>query len=427
MGPLRCMVPVVGPLPARVPEVAREVCVIPPAIAWAGALIACGSLVLIFYVYAGYPLLLWLITRFYQRPVRKEDATPHITLLISAFNEEDVIHEKIRNSLDLDYPRDRIEIIVVSDCSEDATDEIVNSFSGQGVVLLRMPERGGKTLGLNAALRRASGSIVLFSDANILYRPDVVRKLAANFADPQIGCVTGDSVYARSKHAADRQESSYWRYERWVRSRESELGSTVGGDGAIFAIRRQLYSPLAPDAINDLVIPLQIVARGYRAVFEPQAVGVEPAAGSFRKEFRRKQRIVNRSWRGVMANATVLNPFHTGLFAWQVFSHKVLRWLVLVIMAAGLLGCLLAFRLHWIYPAGLAAFASTLVMALIGRLSGNATGAPARITQAAYYFYLVNLASLIGVARAITGRVDSVWSPERSAIVDSGNRDSAPG
>lgn len=380
-----------------------------------GAIVAWAAFGLVAYVYIGYPAVLWVVTRLYRHPVQQGPGFPTVTLLISAFNEAEVIRGKLENSLSLDYPADRLEVLVISDASTDETDRIVESFADRGVRLLRMASRGGKTVGLNAALRVASGEIILFSDANILYKPDTVRRLVSNFADSSVGCVTGDSRYLEEMDtAAHVQENAYWGYERMIRTMESQLGSTVGGDGAIFAIRKHLFRPLAPEAINDLVIPLQVVAAGFRAIFEPTAIGYEPSAGDFRKEFRRKRRIVNRSWRGVMSVGQVLNPFRVGTFAWQVWSHKVLRWLVLpfVLLAVG--GCFLASGSGWLYELGVMGFLGSLVLAGMGAILPERGGLPVRLAHGMFYFYLVNLAALLGVLKALGGHVEMVWAPERN-------------
>ncbi|TKB65212.1 MAG: glycosyltransferase family 2 protein [Nitrospira sp.] len=380
-----------------------------------GAIIAWVAFGVVLYVYVGYPILLWIVSRMYQREVQHAATTPSVTLVISAFNEADVIKGKLENSLGLDYPRERLEVLVISDASTDDTDRIVQSFEGQGVRLLRMPGRGGKTVGLNAALQHASGDVVLFSDANILYKTDTIRCLVKNFADPAVGCVTGDSRYLEEMDsAAHVQENAYWGYERMIRTMESQIGSTVGGDGAIFAIRRHLYRPLAPEAINDLVIPLQIVEAGYRAIFEPSAIGFEPSAGDFRKEFRRKRRIVNRSWRGVMSVTSVLNPFCVGIFSWQVWSHKVLRWLILPLVILSAVGCFMASDIGWIYQLGVWGFVGSLVLAAIGGMLPERGGGLVRIAHGMFYFYLVNLAAILGVLKALTGQVEMVWAPERN-------------
>ena len=380
-----------------------------------GAILAWVAFGVVLYVYVGYPLLLWIVSRIYQREVQHAATTPSVTLVISAFNEADVIKGKLENSLGLDYPRERLEVLVISDASTDDTDRIVQSFEGQGVRLLRMPGRGGKTVGLNAALQGASGDVVLFSDANILYKPDAIRCLVKNFADPAVGCVTGDSRYLEEMDsAAHVQENAYWGYERMIRTMESQIGSTVGGDGAIFAIRRHLYRPLAPEAINDLVIPLQIVEAGYRAIFEPSAIGFEPSAGDFRKEFRRKRRIVNRSWRGVMSVTSVLNPFRVGVFSWQVWSHKVLRWLILPLVILSAVGCFMASESGWMYQLGVWGFVGSLVLAAIGAVLPERGGVLVRVAHGMFYFYLVNLAAILGVFKALTGQVEMMWAPERN-------------
>jgi cellulose synthase/poly-beta-1,6-N-acetylglucosamine synthase-like glycosyltransferase len=381
----------------------------------AAAFVVWGALAIIGYVYLGYPVALWAMAQLRRRDVRRADITPSVTLLISAFNEAGTIGEKLENSLALDYPPDLLEVIVISDASNDDTDHIVEAFAGRGVTLLRLPERQGKTMGLNRAMQVARGDIVVFSDANILYQKDTLRCLVRNFADPAVGCVTGDSRYVGPEQsAAHIQESAYWGYERTVRTLESQIGSAVGGDGAIFAIRQELYAPLPPDAINDLVTPLQIVARGYRAVFEPAAVGFEPSAASFWREFRRKRRIVNRSWRGMMSIPEVLSPRHVGLFAWQVWSHKLLRWLVLPLAVLAATGCFIAAPYGLEYKLGGWGFTGSLVVAGIGALIPDRLGRLARLAHGLLYFYLVNVAATLGIAMAIAGRVEKVWTPERT-------------
>lgn len=384
------------------------------AVTTVGLIAVWGGLLIIGYVYAGYPILLWIITRWRGRGVIQRDITPPVTLVISAFNEEQIIGKKILNALKLDYPSDQLEILVVSDASSDATEAIVRSFAERGVKLIRMLERRGKTAGLNVAVQEARGEIIVFSDANIIYRREVIRKLVRNFADPRVGCVTGNSCYLEnSLSPAHIQENTYWQYEQTIRMLESQLGSTVGGDGAIFAIRKDLYAPLAPDTINDLVIPLQIVARGYRAVFEPEAVGFEPSAGYFVAEFRRKRRIVNRSWRGLRSVPEVLDPRAVGIFAWQVLSHKVLRWLILPTVLTVAAGCFVAFPVGLVYQVGALGFVASLGIAVIGGLTGNHVGQLTRLTHGLFYFYMVNLAAFLGIVMAVVGRIEVVWIPER--------------
>jgi cellulose synthase/poly-beta-1,6-N-acetylglucosamine synthase-like glycosyltransferase len=378
------------------------------------AVFAWVAATLLAYIYVGYPIALWIIAKIRGRMVTQTEIRPFVTLAISAFNEEAVIGRKLENSLALDYPKDRYEVLVVSDGSTDRTDEIVNGFRPQGVKLVRLLKRQGKTPGLNAAVAEARGDIVVFSDANIYYQPDALKNLVRNFADPEVGCVVGDSRYLDTgETAAHTQESGYWNYERFVRAMESRIGSTVGGDGAIFAIRRKLYKPLPADAVHDLVVPLQIVEQGHRSVFDLEAVGLEPSTGNFKGEFRRKRRIVNQSWHGVMSMPQILNPLRVGIFAWQLWSHKVLRWLVLPILLLAAISCMVASPLGLHYRLGAWGFFVSLVIAGLGTLVRDRFRRSGWLLHAMMYFYLVNIAAVLGIAKAVVGQVEVFWSPER--------------
>ncbi len=374
----------------------------------------CVALVL--WVYAGYPALLLLLTRFSRRHPATSPAShePAVTLMVSAYNEANVIRQKLENSLALDYPRDRLEIIVISDCSDDETDAIVKEYEDRGVRLIRMHERGGKTVGLNHAVPQARGEIVVFSDANALYHPQTARHLARNFADPTVGCVTGESRYQIDENAADStaSENLYWRYELALKRMESAISSLVGGDGAIYAIRKALFRPMRPEDLSDFVNPLQIVAQGYRNVYEPEAISFEGGAESFEKEFRRKVRIVNRAWRGLWRVRQVLNPFRFGFFTLQVISHKLLRWLVPVFMAGVFFANLLLLNSGKFYQALFALQISFYVLAMIGRLQSHRP-AISKLFYVPYYFCLVNYASLLGIISNYRGQKFAVWNTVR--------------
>jgi glycosyltransferase involved in cell wall biosynthesis len=368
---------------------------------------------LVVYTYFGYPLLLLLVrTLRGVRAVRSADHTPPLTLIVSAYNEADVIREKIANSLGLDYPAERLEVLVVSDASSDGTDEIVAGVTDPRVKLLRMNERGGKTLGLNAAVAAARGEILVFSDANAMYARDALRALAANFADPEVGAAVGESTYSESADGADADESLYWRYEVAIKRLESAIGSVVGGDGAIYAIRKSLYTPMRADALSDFVNPMQIVQGGHRAVYAPQARSIEHGAGDFDKEFRRKVRIVNRAWRATMSLKALLNPLRFGFFAFEVFSHKVLRWLVPVFLVLALvLNCALLGS-GWIYQLSFAAQLLFYGLAALGYLQRK-RNLP-RFIAIPLYFTMVNLASARGILEAYAGKTYTTWTTARA-------------
>lgn len=367
---------------------------------------------LIAYIYFGYPLLLLIWSRSRLKQVSIDDSEPAITLLISAYNEEDIISTKLENSLNLDYPTDRLEILVVSDASDDSTDEIVESYAARGVTLLRMGERGGKTLGLNAGVKAAAGEVIVFSDANAMYEADALRKLVRNFADEEVGAVVGESTYERSENDADRSESAYWRYETAIKRLETRVGSVVGGDGAIYATRKALYDPMPADAISDFTNPLQIVAKGHRCVYDPDAISIESTAGSFYREFRRKVRIVNRAWRATMSMKSILNPWRYGIFSWQLLSHKVLRWLVPFLLAAALVAnVFLAFEQSF-YIVTLVLQLAFYALAIAGAFLGS-DDLPA-VLYIPFYFCMVNMASAHGVIEAYLGRTYTTWTPTRT-------------
>jgi cellulose synthase/poly-beta-1,6-N-acetylglucosamine synthase-like glycosyltransferase len=366
------------------------------------------------YVYVGYPALLCVIGAMRGlRSVTRSEARPPVTLVISAFNEERVIADKLRNSLSLDYPRALLQIIVVSDASADRTDEIVAGFGSEGVELLRMAERGGKTAGLNGVIQRARGEIVVFSDANAMYKPDAVTKLAHNFSDSNVGCAVGESRYYDSKTQSERSEGLYWAYETAIKRLESRIGSVVGGDGAIYAIRRSLYVPMAADTLSDFVNPLQIVRAGYRCVYEPEAQSFEYAGTSFTKEFARKVRIVNRGWRATLAMRELLNPLRYGFFAVELVSHKLLRWMMPVCMVALFVANASLARSGPLFAILFGGQLLFYVLAALGHLLRNAASLP-RVLTVPYYFCLVNLASAIGIIDAYRGRTYATWTPMRT-------------
>jgi cellulose synthase/poly-beta-1,6-N-acetylglucosamine synthase-like glycosyltransferase len=366
------------------------------------------------YVYAGYPLLLLLANRLgAHRPVALNDAQPAVTLLVSAFNEQEVIAEKIRNSLAIDYPREKLQIIVISDASEDRTDEIVRSFAGEGVELLRMPDRSGKTLGLNEAVARATGEIVVFSDANAMYARDSLRRLTRNFAAPEVGAVVGESTYSSPEVESERSEGLYWKYETAIKRLETRIGSVVGGDGAIYAVRRALYVPMRADALSDFVNPLQVVRGGHRCVYEPQAISVESAAESFRKEFRRKVRIVNRAWRALFTMPQLLNPLRHGFFAIELISHKLLRWLVPAMLVGVFLTSLALLGEGPVYVAAFALQLAFYALALVGFALRHRSKMPA-LVSVPFYFCLVNWAAALGIAEALRGKTYTVWTTARA-------------
>jgi cellulose synthase/poly-beta-1,6-N-acetylglucosamine synthase-like glycosyltransferase len=385
-----------------------------------GYILAISSFGVLVYIYAGYPLLLGYLAAFFpSRKIAKKAIQPSVSLIISCYNEKNILAKKIENSFALDYPADKLEIYVVSDASSDGTDEIAAKYAHKGVKLIRVEGRVGKTACLNVAVPRTTGEILVFSDANAMYAPDAISRLVENFADERVGYVVGEAQYADAgSTAAAKSEDSYWQYEIAIKKMESRLHSIVGGDGAIYAIRRELYEELQPSDINDFVNPLQIIVRGFRGIYEPAAICYEDTSGSFAKEFDRKARIVNRSFNGLLRVKSVLNPFKTGIVSFEIFSHKLLRWFApyfLLLFAVS--SVLLASRDIVLFQYVTVAIAVFLILADIGYLLSSYT----RIWPffyIPYYFVRVNYAAFIGINRRLRGQTQVTWNPPRTTKIE---------
>jgi len=373
--------------------------------------------VLTAYAYVGYPVLLGLLASLFPRDNHPRNGIqPSVSLLISAYNESAVIRKKIENSLELVYPKSLQEIIVISDASTDSTDAIVSEYANHGVKLVRQTQRLGKTAGLNLAMLQAQGDIIIFSDANAMYRNDAVLNFARHFADPQIGYVVGNARYIQraSGSKSSQSEGLYWRLETWLKIKESAFDSVVGGDGAIYAIRRELYQPLLPTDINDFLNPLQIIVHGYRGVFDSEVVCYEETADTFAQEFRRKVRIVSRALNALRRAPGVLNPLHNARHWWLLVSHKLLRWFVPFFLLGALLSSLVLFATPF-YRWGMAAQIAFYLLAAIGWCTQDRPWTP-KVVSLAFYFCVVNLASFIGCLKCFRGNLSGTWMPHRTEM-----------
>lgn len=300
------------------------------------------SLVGIVYTYAVYPLVLALLSRIFgkenQPPLLDDAALPTLSLLIAACDEEAVIEERIQNALATDYPREKLEILIASDGSTDNTAAIAARFAHQGVRLLHFPVRRGKSALLNAAIPEASGEIILLSDANTYTNSNAARRLARWFIDPNIGAVCGRLVLT-DPQSGNNVDSLYWRYETFLKRRESKLGALLGSNGAIYAIRAASFQPIpARTLIDDFVIPLQArLETDCAIVYDPQAIAHEESAANIKAEFGRRTRIGTGDWQAVALLWRLLNP-NRGWIAFTFFSHKVLRWICPFFMIAMIAG-----------------------------------------------------------------------------------------
>ncbi|MBO0700501.1 MAG: glycosyltransferase family 2 protein [Zavarzinella sp.] len=297
------------------------------------------SLGLVWYVYIGYPALVWALARLFGRPpvppaVEAADL-PSVTLLVVAHNEERDIGARIENALSLHYPRDRFEIVIASDGSTDATNDIVRRYANRGVVLLAFPTNRGKAAVLNDAFRLVKGDVVVLSDANTHMAADAIRHLGEWFADPDVGVVCGKLALVDSQSGKN-VDGAYWKYENFLKKCESRLGALLGTNGAIYAIRRRLF-PGATDGlvIDDFVIPMTARLRsGCRIQYDPRAVASEETPADLGSEFRRRCRIGAGGYQAIGRLWPLLNPRH-GWVAFTFLSHKVLRWLCPFFLVAG--------------------------------------------------------------------------------------------
>jgi len=286
-----------------------------------------SSVFLVFYAYFGYPLILYLLSVFRAKEIKKGDITPPVSFIITAYNEEKLIARKIKNSLAQDYPKDKLEIIVASDCSTDDTDNIVRSFASDGVKLVRAPERGGKENAQKCAIDVARGDILIFSDVATTLDVDGLRTIVKNFNDPKVGCVSSVDKFLDEEGNIS-GEGAYVKYEMFLRQLETRVNTLVGLSGSFFAARRAVCRYWATDLQSDFNTLLNTVKMGLRGVSAPQSIGYYANILNETEEFDRKVRTVLRGITVLMRNVAILNPLRYGLFSWQVFSHKLCRWLV---------------------------------------------------------------------------------------------------
>jgi len=370
---------------------------------------------LVIYPYLIYPLLIRILAKTLPSKIANTNSNelPTVTLIISAYNEEAVISKKLENACKLDYPEDLLEIIVVSDACDDRTDEIVQQWEDPRTQLVRQQERKGKSAGLNLAMAAAQGDIIIFSDANAMYKKDALKEMVKPFSDPSVGHVVGSALYYESGgNEAKESEGLYWKLELWLKKQESDFDSVVGGDGAIQAIRRTLFTDLKADDINDFVTPLQVIAKGYRGIFNPKAICYEDAGDEFEKEFNRKRRIVNRTWRAALRYGSLLSPVRDAKYIFMLISHKVLRWFgLLFIIIATLLNAVILTHADTspLYGLTMTAILASIILALAGRQMAAGKGALPRLIYVPYYFYFVHLSALLGIWDESRGVKHVTW------------------
>lgn len=369
----------------------------------------------LFYVYAGYPLLVWLVGEIFPLEVRKDDFAPFVTILITAYNEEKAIRAKLENTLQIDYPKEKLEILVASDGSTDNTDKIVKEFANKGVKLFRQEGRMGKTFTQNKAVEQAAGEIILFSDATTNYEKDVLQVILPNFADETIGCVAGRLIYVdESKSGVGKGAKSYWNYETFLKKSESNACSLIGASGCLYAVRKSAYEPMYAEACSDFLICTVVFRQGLRSVYEPNAVCTEETNRHTQKEFQMRVRVISQTFTDLWRNREMLNPWRSGFYAVELISHKLLRYAVplflLLILASSAISAFYSNIFITLFSFQVLFYLAALIAWIFEK-----TGKSAGILAIPHYFVLANLASVNAFYKFLRGETYAQWEPIRDA------------
>jgi glycosyltransferase involved in cell wall biosynthesis len=368
------------------------------------------SIFLIFYTYFGYLLLLFLLTLFKGRKINKKDIIPSITIIIPVYNQGKMIEDKINNCLGLDYPQDKLEIVVASDGSTDDTDDVVRKHSRQGVKLIRLVERKGKHYAQGEALKIARGEIIVFTDVGLSFWPGSLRRLVRNFGDPKVACVSSvDEVVTSNARLS--KEGLYIRYDMLLRKLESRVGASTGVSGSFYAVRKEFCYPFYPSMSNDFYIPLRAVMQGYKAVLDAQVRGYYSASGDPKDEFKRKTRTIVHGIEVLSKFKTVLNPFKYGFYSIQIISHKLLRWLVPYFLAIIFTTNILLLSKGWMYLAFFLAQLFFYLIALAVHFKPKFNNNP--LSKISYFFALTNLSILVSWYKYFSGERYVLWEPTK--------------
>lgn len=373
------------------------------------------------YSYLVYPAGLWFASRRLGSPNTRPSETPYlplVTVVVPAYNEETQIRGAIEALLSQTYPHDRLQILILSDASTDATDSIVGEYASRGVELMRMPARSGKTAAENAAIRYIRGDVVVNSDASTRLHRDAVRILVAHLADPSVGVSSGrDISVAAGDAAANTVEAGYVNYEMRLRALETLTGGIVGASGCCYAIRVELHRiPIPPDLSRDFSAPLTAREHGLRAVSVDEAIAFVPRTKSLHVEYNRKVRTIARGMETLLVARRMLNPMQFGAFAWKLISHKVCRWLVPLVAVPGAVALwYLAISDAWARVA-MAGALVVLVVALVGALWPPTRRVPRAVSIVAFGV-AANIAVIHGFARLLRADDDKTWEPTRRDVV----------
>ena len=372
---------------------------------------------LILYCYFGYPLLLIFLSKWISKPVKKENIEPAVSIVISVWNEQDVIGKKITNLLSLDYPTDKIQIIIGSDGSNDQTSSIIRTFNDHRIIFVESRDRRGKMVVINELIGLAKHDIIVFNDARQELPKEAIRQLVAGFADPQVGCVSGELVFKNIDGTTAQGINLYWEYEKMMRNHEARIHSMLGATGAMYAIRKKLFQAIPNHVVlDDMYVPFRIIEKGYRAIFEPMAKAFDKPAVDPQEEYRRKTRTLFGNFQIFQIFGQLFNPFKSPI-AIQLFSHKFLRILAPFLMI-GLLIINPFILENSFYLSVLFMQIFFYLMAFIGLYTKNSQNSfilkVSKLCYIPYIFCLLNFSVLVGFWRYLTSKQAITWEKART-------------
>ncbi len=370
---------------------------------------------LILYCWVCYPCILKLLTLFYTKNIKTDSYLPSVTVLLTVFNEEKAIGHKLENLFALEYPKEKLDILVASDASTDKTNEIVGEFADKGVRLFISEHRKGKSLTQNMAVELISSDILVFTDADTIFDIKFLTKVIHPFADPTVGCTTGQLILKReSEGTISQSQGFYWKYETAMRAMESRIGILPTATGGCMAIRRKLFKPLESRYGEDCIVPLDIILQGYRVVHQPEAIAYDTFPSSIEGELQTRIRMTLRNWTGTLSRKQLLNPFRYPLISFSIISHKLLRWLTCFFLLALLILNLLLLR----YPVYQFLFILQITfycLALIGFILEKRSR-HIQIFTVPFSFCLANLGMFLGVLKSFLGIKITVYEADRKEM-----------
>ncbi|MCK9555692.1 glycosyltransferase family 2 protein [bacterium] len=370
-------------------------------------------LALIIFIYFGYPVVLSVLVFLKKEIIKTGNISPSVTLIIPAYNEQAVIRQKIENSFFLEYPKEKLEIILALDGCTDKSKDIALNYINKGLKIIEREERGGKIAALNKAVSQSKNEILIFSDANSIYEENAIINLVRNFADKKVGCVCGELKYTlKDLTSVEAGENLYWKYEKFLKEKESKLGSLLVTNGSIYAIKRELYSQIDEDLADDFVNPMRVYKQGFKVVYEPDAIAYEKVSSRFKDQFDQKVRIISQGWKATFRLWDII--LSSGpLRIFEFLFHKFLRWIIPFFLIAMFISNLFLANIKF-YQILLLSQVIFYVFAFIGYFSQK-WGSRIKLFYIPFYFCMVNATALLALFRYLKGGETKVWEKAQTS------------